>query len=82
MLIEQTLQPLPPQRVLPGELPIAPDAPAPRGAKVPPPALPAESRVSVRAGGDPSVAPPAARPAPQLPAARAPEPGRSGGPDR
>ena len=75
-------QPLPPQRVLPGELPISPHVSPPQGAKVPPPAPLAEPRVSVRPGGDPSVAAPTARPAPQLPPARAPERGRSGGPDR
>ena len=75
-------RPLPPQRVSPGELPIAPAAPPPQRAKVPPPAPPAEPRLSVRPGGDPSVAPPAARPAPQQPPERAPERGRSGGPDR
>ena len=75
-------KPLPPQRVLPGDLPIAPDAPRPRSEKVSPPAPAAEPRVPVRAGGDPSLAPPTARPAPQLPPASAPDRGRSARPER
>ena len=73
---------VPPQRASPGARPIVPDPSPPQGAKVPPSAAPAETRVSVRPGGDPSVAPAAARPAPQPAPQRAPERGRSGGPDR
>ena len=73
---------VPPQRVSPGDPPIVPDASPPQGEKVPPSAPPAAPRVSVRPGGDPSVAPSAARPAPQQQREPAPERGRSGGLDR